>query len=169
MKTPIKSIPDDIKLSFCLAVNIVCKHSGLKKKDLINDPNHKIAMHRFMVFALLEDLEVPYCNTGGLIGRDHSTVMHGVKEHKNLYDQNHKGYREFFDLIKEDFSKMIEENNTFFEDNHDIQFFESIKELNTIEESIKKIKSNLIDIYMEDFKFKDEIAEELKSALEQSA
>lgn len=169
MKKSIELIPDTVKLNFCLAIETVSKHSGIKKRELLKSQSHSLAIYRYMIFALMDKIGASDIDSGSMIGKDHSTVIHGLKEHKNLCDQNYKGYNTLFERIETEFLSRVQIDDISHEDPQEKSFYELIHEIETLESSIKKIKNVLIDSYLEGFDLKDEISEKLKSALPKSA
>ena len=57
MRKPLNLIPDDCKITFCIAVEIAAKHAKITKRKLFKDPSHKLAIHRFIVFALMDSYQ----------------------------------------------------------------------------------------------------------------
>lgn len=169
MKKSLELIPDNVKLNYCLAVETISKHSGIKKRELLKSPAHSLAMYRFMIFALMEEIGTSNLDSGSLIGKDHATVSHGLKEHANLYEQNYKGYKTLFDTSRQDFLGRVQIDDLSNQDPQNRSFYELIREIEVLQSSIKKIKNVLIESYLEGFDLKEEVSEIIKSALPKSA
>lgn len=169
MKKPIDQIPDKTKINFCLAVEIISKHAGLKKRDLLKSRSHSLAMYRYMIYHLLKThVGGPEIDFGSLVGKDHSTVVHGLAEHKNLYNQNYRGYRDIFDVVEREFVNRLTIEEILDVDPQMKSFYEVIKEIEAVEKSVQRIKTVLIESYLEGYDIKEEIAKRI-TALTKSA
>jgi len=168
MRKPLNLIPDDCKINFCIAVEIVARHAGISKRKLLKDPSHKLAVQRFIVFALMDSFDGKYSNidVGSLAGKDHSTVINGQKVHSEMYETNHeKTYRDYYDKIYEEFMSKLSIESIEELDPQKKSMFQVISEINKIEMSLKKVKDVLIESYLEGFELNEEIRNELKSIL----
>ena len=92
MKDIIKD--NKINLLFDVAESI----TGIDRKSIVSKKRHKqyILPRHIVGYMLHKELEITIIESGKLVGRDHSTIHHYVKN----YDDNMKFYREFREMYK---------------------------------------------------------------------
>lgn len=72
--------------------------TGIDRKSIVGKKRNKeyIIPRHIIGYMLHKELEITMMESGVLVGRDHSTIHHYVKN----YDDNMKFYREFRDMYK---------------------------------------------------------------------
>lgn len=165
MKKSIDKIPEETKLNFALAVELVSKYSKVPKRILLKNTSNKYANQRFMVFTMLKYTKAADVDSASLFDKDHSTVINGLKEHVNLYEQNYKNYAVVFDKAFKEFKIRISPEGLKKLDPQNQNFYDVIREISRVEKSIQKIKNVLLDSYIEGFEINEEILKKLKTSL----
>jgi len=68
------------------AISSVCKYFSIKKTDLLGDSRARsVARPRqILMYFLRTELNLPLQEVGGIVGRDHTTVMHAVDKVTSL-------------------------------------------------------------------------------------
>ncbi len=107
MKRNLDKIPQSFKILTNEIFEEIEKHLGISRKQLLSQRrDHEIVAARYMAMQLMDmSLDSTLGTIAGLIGRDHSTVVHGLKEHKKLYEENYRNYTHKFDRIRMRFKK----------------------------------------------------------------
>jgi F420-0:gamma-glutamyl ligase-like protein len=102
MKSNLDLVPQDIKVEANTIYETVQDLFGISKTMVMSRTRvYEIVTVRYMIMSLLD--ENPNCGLGvigALVNRDHSLIVHGLKEHVKLYEQNHKEYRIRYDLLR---------------------------------------------------------------------
>ena len=125
-----------VKLLFKVVESI----TGIKKKELCGKVRKKeYAMPRNIIgYILNKELEINLMTSGGLIGRDHSTILYYTR----VFDSNMRFYKEFRDLyllVSETFWNQIMEADV-----EDITL--EVKHLQNLINKLEEKKSKLINL-----------------------
>lgn len=69
----IKTTPDNV-------IDVICNHYSIGKRALLGKGRSKMMVHprQVLMYLLRTELNLPLEEVGRLVGRDHTTVMHGV-------------------------------------------------------------------------------------------
>lgn len=89
------------------AVNTVCRHFGLSPSQIEGRRRTwSMVWPRWCVYALTaQSLDLSSPAMGALFNRDHTTILHGLTQHRNLISTNRKARLEWEEL-KREFGKM---------------------------------------------------------------
>lgn len=151
MKKPLKNIPNSIKINYCLAIEVASKHFGVSSKELITLKGRadNSALKRYMIFNLMKLAGAENIEIGGLMNKDHSSVNYGLNEHINLIEQDYIGYRDLYNRIEAEFIERRAFPDDINDENKTPSFYGIIQELSKVENSISRVKSILMDSFIE--------------------
>jgi hypothetical protein len=157
-------IKNSTKLNFCLALEIISSYLGLNRNDIYSkNRKQEVVFSRYMMYALMDEIEESNIDVATLVNKDHSSITHGLVEHIELYSQNYKNYKNLFDPIRREFLFRSKKSDEQFQKLQDQSFYELIQEMDKLEELVIKIKQNLLDSYLRGDDLRDEVSERINS------
>jgi hypothetical protein len=97
-------------IDFNLLANIIEKHSGVKKEDLISKRRYRhLVEPRMMCSNILKEnhIKVSLERIGSVMNINHATVLHHIKTHKVLMTQKNELYKNTYNKIRDEYQKVL--------------------------------------------------------------
>lgn len=101
MKKDLNHIPNECKIKAALLMELVEKEFNITKDEIMSKSRKELFIEaRCMCYYILHRVELfGPTDISGVFNKDHSSVIHGIKIHKNLYETNHNKYKDKYDNL----------------------------------------------------------------------
>ena len=165
MKKTIEEISPACKADFALALETVSDLLKVSRKKLLSKSRiTECLMGRAMLYSLMDYTDKhDYASIGAFFGKDHSTVLHGLREHAKMYKQDYNEYQNLYDLIFKSFKGKLDhdvQGMTVNEKSH----YEILNKIDLMIDGLTVIRNSVLDDYISGIPMSQKLKEKLVEA-----
>jgi len=165
MKKTVEEVSSVCKADFALALEVVTDICGVSRKKVLSKSRIDEALAgRCILYALMDYTDRhDLASVGAFFGKDHSTILHGIREHQKRYDQDYNGYQSYYDrsleLFKEKLNKEVQAMTA-----NDQSHYEIINKIDDMINGLSVIRDAVLDDYVSGIPMSEKLKEKLVEA-----